>query len=81
MEKNFKSITNEYDCFDLSDFQKGDNVIVQNPKTRERVRGILVSTSKRPAMVTIRDADGVEHTARLNHVVFLQAPERGWLHK
>jgi hypothetical protein len=63
------------------DFQEGDNVIVQNPKTRERTKGILVSTSKRPAMVTIRDVEGVEHTARLNHVVFLQAPKKGWLHK
>ncbi len=81
MEQKQVGITDEYGCFDISDFEPGDNIIVTNPRTRERIKGIVVSTNNRPASVVFEDKSGETHTVKLNNVTFLQAPERGWLYR
>lgn len=84
MAKFDKGIFDEFGCFNINDFKKGDNVIVMvrdpdNRRKKVRVKGIVISTNRRPPTVAYRDADGEERTARLNDVAFLQAPERGWI--
>ena len=86
MTKFEKGIFDEHGCFNISDFKKGDNIIVNvrdpNDKRRKvRVKGIVISTGRRPPNVTLRDVNGETVTARLHDVAFLQAPERGWLER
>lgn len=86
MEKFDKGIYDEFGCFNINDFKKGDNVIVMvrdpaNKRKKVRVKGIVISSNRRPPSITLRDVDGNERTARLNDVSFLQPPERGWLER
>lgn len=81
-----KGIFDEFGCFNIIDFQCGDNimVMVRDPANRHRkigIKGIVVSTTNRPPTITYTDKSGDTHTARLNDITFLQAPEQGWINR
>lgn len=81
-----RGIFDEHGCFEISDFQKGDNIVVmrRNPKNkreRYRVKGIVQSATKFPARVTLLTKDGEKISVRLNDVAFLSPPEPGWLER
>lgn len=82
MARNFnKGIFDEYGCFNINDFKRGDNVVATNRRTKERRKGIVISTNERPATVTFKDIEGEVHTVRLNDITFLQPHEKGWLER
>jgi len=78
---NDRGAWDEFQCFNINDFRKGDNVIVRNRRTGVKTKGIVVGTTKRPISIVLTDINGETVPARLNDVTFLQAPERGWLER
>lgn len=78
---NERGAWDEFGCFNINDFKKGDNVEITDRRTKVRTKGIVVSTVGRPASIVYSDINGDTHTARLNDVSFLQAPQQGWLER
>lgn len=65
-------------CFFIHDFEPNDSLIVRKGR-RGRVKGVVYSINSKNMTISYKDANDGVHNVRLNDIIYLGPPERGWL--
>ena len=66
-------------CFDIGDFRAMDSITVYDPKTKSRVKGVVVETDKLSREIKFNTSDQNGLTTSINNILFLKEYDKDWL--
>lgn len=69
----------EYRCFQMSDFYRGDSIRVKGPKGSLPVRGVVTSVDSENNLILYKTADSDGNVTVINNIVSLEGRKYNWL--
>ncbi len=72
----FNPVSDEFECFHLSDFEPGDSIRVRKDGVLERGEVVRVDAER---FIVYRTAKSMRQLASVEEIVSLEDPVKGWL--
>jgi len=69
----------EFRCFHIKDFRKGDSIRVRANKKSPVIRGVVTSVDVEFNVISYADADSSENHVTINKIVSLEDYDPSWL--
>ena len=66
-------------CFDISDFRTMDSITVYDPKTKNKIKGVVVETDKLSREIKYNTSNENGLVTSINNILFLKEYDREWL--